>query len=484
MNPFRSSLRLCSALLLLSACTLDARDLSAFQTTASGPEKLRAILRSADRSPTLRAQAALSLYDLPRNDVNGRALLFDELAQLPAEGRAVIVPTFQAGLALRMKTERGAVPNESAVQAKDAGVKLLAMLEPREREQLGAELLRWMAEDLPQRAQCGEYSLEDVAVRVGAGSASSLVGAMNEAHSAESLGRLANLIQAHVQPAQRATAAQRLVELERAYRRRPDAAQSALFERILPALGLYADQPVVRARLIELASTPELPLDERTRALALLEGHVTSGELTPLLALAQSEAAPPALRVLALSRAGETQSREALPVLLTLLTDRAHAELRRRAGELALELGGSSVVAGFFRNLPVGWGMTLDRAEVDAYSERLGKLHADTAMLMLLGEKLHSSFWWNRVLALRYFAARGTAEDIWRIRQHLADTLPIFGAGWPRGYNVGLEAEAAVTLSLERHHAGPKMRAFASQPVPAGAPKPVEAPAVPVLTSP
>src|SRR4051812_48380639 len=88
-------------------CTLDARDLTAFQDTATGPDKLRAILRSSDRPPALRAQAALSLFDLPRKDVDGRALLFAELNTLDVRGRQVIVPTFQAGLSQRMRTERG-----------------------------------------------------------------------------------------------------------------------------------------------------------------------------------------------------------------------------------------------------------------------------------------------------------------------------------------------------------------------------------------
>lgn len=445
-------------LLGLLGCSLDARDLTAFQDTASGPDKLRAILRSSDRPPALRAQAALSLFDLPRKDVDGRALLFAELNTLDARGRQVIVPTFQAGLSQRMRTNRGALPSAEAIEAKDAGVKLLGMLGQRERGELGGELLRWLAEDVPLRADCGKYSLESVAKHVGPDSARTLVLTLSSLHDPKSLARLAALLDAHAEPDVRGTAAQRLVELERSYRMRRGAAAESdapdLQQHILPALGRFADQRAVRARLITLSATQGLALIEQRRALELLEAHTTQAELPDLLALAQSDQALPELRVLALSRVGETHGREALPALLTLLTDRNHAELRRRAGELALEIGGSEVLSSFFRNLPTGWGMSFDRREIDAYGERISMLEADNALLLLLGEKLHSAFWWNRVLALRYFASRGTAEDVWRIRQHLHDAQPILGAGWPHGYTVGLEAEAALNVALERLHSG------------------------------
>ena len=450
MRPF-----LAVPLLSVLACSLDARDLTAFQDTASGPDKLRAILRSSDRSPSLRAQAALSLFDLPRKDVDGRALLFAELTTLDARGRQVIVPTFQAGLLQRMRTERGKAPGEDAVEAKDAGVKLLGMLGQRERAELGGALLRWIADDVPRRAQSGHYSLEAVARQVGPDSARTLVTSLSSLHDPRSLSRIAAIIDAQAEPDVRTNAAQRLVDLERSYRLRTEGENPAeLFEYILPALGRFADQRVVRSRLIALAGTPGVALTEQKRVLELLQGHTTPAELPELLALAQSEQAAPELRVLALSRVGETHSREALPTLLTLLTDRNHAALRRRAGELSLEIGGPEVLSSFFRNLPTGWGMTFDRHEIDAYAERIATLQADNALLLLLGEKLHSTFWWNRVLALRFFASRGTAEDVWRIRQHLYDSQPILGAGWPRGYTVGQEAESALNLALERLHSG------------------------------
>jgi hypothetical protein len=241
-----------------------------------------------------------------------------------------------------------------------------------------------------------------------------------------------------------------MVELELSFRANAPGADARGRLRVLSSLGRFADQGEVRARLLGIAASDRIAQDERVQALELLAGHVGEAELKPLLALAQAESAPPELRVLALSRAGETKSKTALPTFLILLTDRNHHALRRLAGELSLSVGGSEAVASFFRNLPTGWGMSYEKAEIDSYVEPLSKLPPDVSLLLLLGEKIHSSFWWNRVLALRYFAQRGTAEDVWRIRQHVYDILPITGAGYPPGHTVGLEAESALALAIER----------------------------------
>jgi hypothetical protein len=448
---------------LLSACTLDARDLTAFRETASGPDKLRAVLRSGQQAMSLRALAALSLLDLPRKDVDGRALLFEELNALDARTRREIVPAFKLGLSTRMRTTPGQPPAQSAVLAKDAGVKLLAMLGDGERALLGTELLDWIVEDVPRRANAGEFSLEMLAKQVGPRSAPSLISALREAHAAQSVARIAAVIDAHAEPGWRARASERLVELEKAYRARPTGstgeAEAALLTQrdlarsFLPALGRFADQPAVRARLVQIARQDDIPAEQRRQALDLLEKRTTPAETSALLELAQSERAPPDIRLLAMTRAGETRSRDILPGLLIVLANQEHAQLRQRAGELVLEIGGGDVLPSFFRSLPTAWDMPFDKREIDAYGERISRLPGDAALVTLLGNKLHSSFWYHRVLALRYFATRALAEDVWRLRQHVYDPHPVFGAGWPKGHTVGLEAESALARASERLHA-------------------------------
>ncbi|HEX6240591.1 MAG TPA: hypothetical protein VFZ61_06855, partial [Polyangiales bacterium] len=335
----------------------------------------------------------------------------------------------------------------------------------------------------------GELSLEQIAARIGPESAKTLVEELNVSLDPASLARVARVIDAHADPGQRALAASRLVELERAYRMSAvdDASvrERALQVHFLPSLGRFVDQPALRARLLDIASSETMEQGQRQAALELLANRCGEPELSRLLALAQNESAPAELRVLALSRVGEVGSKSALPVLLVLLADRKNHALRRRAGELSLLLGGSEAIPSFFRSLPTGWGMTYSKQELDGYSEQLVKLKADTALLLLLGQKLHSSFWWNRVLALHYFAGRGTAEDVWRIRQHVHDVQPIFAAGYPAGHTVGLEAEGALAMATQRLHASGAVRAWPRPALPspdAGAPAP--APSAPLPAAP
>jgi hypothetical protein len=318
---------------------------------------------------------------------------------------------------------------------------------------------------------------------LGKDSAPTLLGGLTAQIPPRDVLRLAHVLHTHAAPELRQSVAERLVEIERAYRS-PDhdrvlaaqagvelgtqgkardeqtmlAAQvaarrrSALIEKLMPALGLFADQALARAYLVQLARRGDVEPEQRRLALSLLKQHVIASEVPPLLELALDERELSELREAALMRAGETGARETLPALLTVLGDRAHTSLRSRAGELVLDIGGAEMLPLFFRSLPRHWDTQYEKREIDAYSERINRFQPEPALLLLFGERLHSSLWCHRVLALRYFASRGIADDVWRIRQHLGDVLPIAGDGWPRGYTVGQEAQSAINQALERLH--------------------------------
>ena len=57
------------ALSFTSGCALDAHDLDAFRTTASGPDKLKALVEDPSRPADLRAEAALRLLRDPAVEV-------------------------------------------------------------------------------------------------------------------------------------------------------------------------------------------------------------------------------------------------------------------------------------------------------------------------------------------------------------------------------------------------------------------------------
>jgi hypothetical protein len=469
--------------LLPLGCALSEQDLDAFQHTATGPDKLRAVLADDQRPARLRAHAALDLLDMSRRELDGQGLLFSDLARLPPSARGAIVPGFRAGLETRMRTPLGQPPSSEAVRAKDAGVELLGMVEGKARAMLGAELLSWTTADMALRADAGRFGLEATASKVGADAGMTLLDGLRAEQTPRDILRLARSIHALARPDTRAATAGRLIAIERTYRApehdsvltaqarrelfadtQPDEAvlkaqvaarrRSALTTELLPALGLFADQAPARARLVELARSGGVEPEQRRQALELLSGHVTVAELSPLLELALDQREQPELRELALSRAGETRAREALPSLLMVLGQRTHASLRQRAGELTLEIGGHETLPLFFRALPNHWDTQYSKREIEAYGERLARIEPDNALLIFLAERLHASSWWHRVLALHYFAHHGSIEHVWRIRQHLADPNAVLGEGWPAGHTVGQEARVALTVALERLHGG------------------------------
>jgi hypothetical protein len=449
----RPSNALLALSLVLGGCALGDRDLAAFEHTATGPDKLRAVLADMHREPSLRARAALRLLDLPRSDVNGRTLLFSELSHMTPEARAAIVPTFAEGLTARMRTADDLPPSQRAVFAKDAGVELLAMLDGEARQSLGRVLIAFLAHDVERRADVGEHPLEEVVKRVGPSGVSTLVAALRAELPIASLARLGALIDAHADAATRSFAGKTLSDVERVRGLRVDVPASEQV-RLLAVLGRFRDQDAARARLVEVARDPARAEATRLEALSLMESHVADEEIDGLLALATDITAPLEVRAAAASRAGETRSRRALPGLLALLAERDHERLRRRAGELVLDMGVPESAAAFFRALPAQWDMRYSKAELDAYAERLATFPREPPLVSLLNEKLMSSMWWNRLLALRYFGARGETADLWRIHMHLDDAHVVNGEGFPKAYTVGQEAAQALAMAGERNRVG------------------------------
>lgn len=426
-----------------SGCTLDTHDLDAFQTTAAGPEKLHAIVRDGSHPDGLRAEAALRLLDLERADVDGRALLFDALGALSTSARERLLPGLVAGLHARMRTAVGEPPSPRAIRAKDAGARLLGLLDASARAALGHALVQWVGEDPTLRADCGGSSLESLAAQVGGESARASAERLTATLPAGAVARLSLIVEQRGDAKTRALAADKLLEIERSLRALP-ARHEDLRSTVLPALGRFADLAGPRARLVTIAGEAGTAVEERTLALELLSTHTTAAELPALSTLALDPATPLSLRALALARLGETRARESLPTLLQLAGERAR-ELRQPAVELAIVIGGERVLSAIFRSLPHQWNVTYARSELEAYGERLAALPVTNSLTALLGAKLYSIFWWNRVLAIRWLAQRAdAAEATWRLRLHVDDRQEVLGEGWPPKHTIGREASAAL----------------------------------------
>ncbi len=381
------------------------------------------------------------LLDLDRHNLHGPDELQRELSSLTGESLSRLAPPLSRALLARMQTTVGHAPSRSALRAKDAAEGALALLAPKPRQVLGDMLIRWVVTDVAHRADAGRTSLEALCAKLGEGAGEPLLAGLQSHVPLPDLRRVSVLLDRHASPALRERTATRLLDIAR---------QLQTPEGLLPTLGRFADRAGVRQLLVATARNKSRNVADRAQALTLLLHHTTESEVLPLLGLALDPQEPLALRELSVMRAGETGSSEALPGLLILVGDRNHARLRTLAGEQVLELGGPKILAVFFRALPRGWDVPYAREEIDAYSKHIHRFTPDIALLMLLGEKLHSSLSWPRVIALRYFAAQGSSEDLWRIRRHEGDTTPILGEGWPRGYTVGQEATVCVNTLNER----------------------------------
>jgi HEAT repeat protein len=223
-----------------------------------------------------------------------------------------------------------------------------------------------------------------------------------------------------------------------------------LIAHALPALGRLIDTDAARTRLVTIAADPSVALAERALALSLLEKHVTATDIAALATLLLDDAQPLELREQALKRIGETHAKEALPTLLSLVPLRQRS-LRQPATELAVELGGERTLPAIFRALPSHWNVNYAKSELEAYAARVERLPQSGYLVALLGGKLYSIFWWNRVIALRYFANRADpVEATWRLRLQLDDKQEIIGEGWPPKWTVGREATAALRTLAAR----------------------------------
>jgi len=216
----------------------------------------------------------------------------------------------------------------------------------------------------------------------------------------------------------------------------------------IPAMKWLADEPVVKQRLLALASTPNKhdPETRRVRALQALEGKVDKGDLQQVLALALDNNNPKTVRDYAFDRVGDIKSPEALPSLWPLVTGGEDQRLRWRAGEMVLAIGGPQVVDELFSKLPSGGDYPPE--ELEGYATRMGQMSPlPTAQARRL---LESPNWYARVAAVQFFERKGTQDDVKKLDAAKADKAPVKGPRWGKTKTVGEVAEDALTSAKQR----------------------------------
>ncbi|MBK8171301.1 MAG: hypothetical protein IPK60_13275 [Sandaracinaceae bacterium] len=477
-------------LTLCSACKVTEEDIENWKGTMKGPGKLVAVVLTPKYSMELRSRAAIALVEMERNDIEGIVELQHALRRLDEPTRIQLIDAMKDPLITIMRGGASAPAGGAAVttgptplqiRAKDAGFLLITDSSAATRTALTNAVVGWYVEDFNGRALSGKFSAEQVVRQLGAPAATVLVSALNEHMPKEAIIKLSELIGQLGETATKATAATRLIAIERAMesdeflnwvKGKIRAQMSAGGGRVdenrvnagavlnretfindgaLPAMKFLADQPVVANRLIEIAASAQQSETRRTRALLALEGKATEAQLEALLNIALDANTPAGVRDNAFDRIGDVRSTGSLARLWPLITAAGTEQrLRWRVGELVLGIGGGSVVAEFISKLPAAAGAEYAPEELDGYAQKMGQM--TPAPTDAIRAQLQSPRWYMRVIALRYFARKGVASDEAAMQALTRDSAPVHGPAnsWPASATVGTAATEAIAFMHER----------------------------------
>lgn len=477
----RWSRTLIAAWLLVSGCKVSSEDIQNWKTTVKGPGKIAAVML-ADKYPIeLRTQAALALVDMERPDRDGTADLQQALARLDDDERNTLMAGMVPGLIALMRQADPADSGGTArqIRAKDAAFLLVAHAPPEVKGQLTDNVIAWYMEDFNGRSLAGNYSAEQVVRALGSPAAKELVKGLKARMPAAALVKMAQLVGQVADPQAKKDAAAKLVAIygemegkeflgwikqtlkenadksgKPADPKKLDEAaeghrEKFITEGALPAMKWLAEEPVVKKRLLQIASSNlsgEAGTNRRVTALMALEGKVGPGDLSQVMAIALDKHNPTTLRDYAFDRVGDIRTPEAAKELWPLVASDDDARLRWRAGELVLAIGGAKVVPELFAKLPSGADYPSE--ELDGYATRLGQMTpAPTDEVRAL---LASPSWYARVVAIRFFERKGNAEDVTKIAALTGDKAGVKGPRWGKSKTVGDVATDAAASAKTR----------------------------------
>jgi len=470
------------ALLACAGCKVGAEDIEYWKGTVKGPGKIVAVMLAGKYPLELRTQAALALVDMERPDRDGTTDLQQALQRLEEPERSDVIRRMVPGLEEQMKTPDASNPGAASprqIRAKDASFLLIAHAPADVKAKLTSEVIAWYMEDFNGRSLAGNYSAEQVVRALGSPAAKELVKGLKARMPAPALVKMSQLIGQVAEPQARKQAGAKLVAIydemeskdflawvkqtvkEQAEKSgmKLDAAkldkvveanrENFVTEGALTAMKWLADEAEVKNRLLTIASS-RLAGDagnaRRVRALQALEGKVARENLQQVLSLALDKGNPTAVRDYAFDRIGDTRSPEALPQLWPLVSSTEDARLRWRAGELVLAIGGPVVVPDFFTRLPSNGEYPPE--ELEGYATRLGQM--TPAPMDPLRAELNSPNWYARVIGIRFFERKASAEDVQRVEALGADKAPVKGPRWGKTKTVGDVATEAAIAAKQR----------------------------------
>lgn len=450
------------SLAALPSCRVDETDLSRWETTQRGPEKLEAVLKHDKYETPLRVKAALSLIEMKARGGQriGISLMIDTLVGVRAESRGPIVAALVERLITELKkpAAEGASGDDPSFPYKDAAFALL--IEERTalvsdetlKKSLRAALVDWAMADFEKRLQSRgqRYGLEQVLRFIGPDAVRGLPKLMT--HDAKRLDQLSALISdlgdqetkeeagkalvgvatyvtspawiaAKAPEVKAANEISKLEPTEKQFKAQLAQYQDEDLFRIFGSMKKVGGRPSVEYCLA-FAGDPNASVKRREAALAALEGRLDRNnrkDLETMLRLANSDA-PDEVLDQVFRRLGELPRDLVVNHLYALFgTDKW--KIRRAAAATVLKMSSQSDLPEFMARL-AGARQNFAMPEALTYGASMAELKG-ADIRQTLKKYLATGSFQARASAAAFYYSFGSKADLATLKAHSTDLTPI-----------------------------------------------------------
>lgn len=404
----------------LTGCAVSESDVSRWETTERGPEKLMAVVTHDKYSKELRTEAALGLIRMkPRAGKRiGLDNLITSLSSLddPSLDKIVtgMVPelTKQITAPPPAKVETGA-PVDLSIPYKDAAFAMLSHDPPlvkgeANKTALQNALITWSQTDFEHRIENNSqaYGVEQMMRFLGAPSVKGLPTLISE--QSTKVDRIAALIADLGDTDTKLKGSTALVTLAKllaspgwvekqkplvmeankkgqpgvevkpeALAKQLEVFQDQELTKVFGAMKRLGGRPVIDYCL-EFGGNAKNSEDRRKAALAALEGSIdknNTSDVDKVFAIAKDDATPDSIRDLAFSRLGELPKEQIVPKLYTLFEPK-NWKIRWVAGSLVLRTMTTKGLPEFMKHLPTSSGTKMGMSEPINFGGLIQKMEA------------------------------------------------------------------------------------------------------------
>jgi hypothetical protein len=447
----------------VSGCRVAEDDVHRWESTAHGPEKLRAVLIYDKYETQLRVESAMSLIRMkPRAGRRvGIGIMVDALASITPETRQVIVASLVPDIIAELKKPppvaqaNQASPPDPSFPYKDAAYAMLTsdktviIAEEPLKQQLKTALIDWSIADFEHRLdnRSQAFGMEQLLRYVGAPAVAGLPKLMTR--DAKRLDQMATLVAElgdqktkEAASAQLVAIAQYVMSDEWTKIKEPELKAANAASRLEPTpkqfeaqLAQYRDEDLVRVFasmrkvggrpcvdfLLTFAASKEQSEKRRQAALAALEGRLDRNnpdDLKRILQIAATDA-PDVVLDQAFRRVGELPRELVVDKLYEIFkTDKW--KIRRAAAGTVLKMSTVKHIDEFMGKLPEGAAKGFAMGEALAYGASIGDLK-EGKPLDGLKKYFTSGTGAQRATALGYWFTFGTSADVAALAPYESD---------------------------------------------------------------